>query len=134
MPFHVSLQKRGKRRWIFRKVPAVHETTVHHIKVESSLKNSLNISGGNQGKRCLSSEDNAAEPNQRQTIAVAMAAAAAAEAVAATAQAAVEIIRLTRPSLLVKEQHAAISIQTAFRGYLVKIVSFCKHLMFFSTV
>nr|GMD55073.1 protein IQ-DOMAIN 14-like [Ipomoea batatas] len=69
MPFHVSLQKRGKRRWIFRKVPAVHETTVHHIKVESSLKNSLNISGGNQGKRCLSSEDNAAEPNQRQTIA-----------------------------------------------------------------
>ncbi|XP_031117278.1 protein IQ-DOMAIN 14-like isoform X2 [Ipomoea triloba] len=123
-------EKRGKRRWIFRKVPAVHETTVHHIKVESTattrqtnlgVKNSLNLSGGNQGKRCLSSEDNAAEPNQRQTIAVAMAAAAAAaEAVAATAQAAVEIIRLTRPSLLVKEQHAAIAIQTAFRGYLAR--------------
>ncbi|XP_019195107.1 PREDICTED: protein IQ-DOMAIN 14-like [Ipomoea nil] len=108
-------KKRGKRRWIFRKLPAVHETTVHHIEVESTaattrqtisgIKNSLNIS-------CLSSED-AAEANQRQTIAVAMAA-------AATAQAAVEIIRLTRPSLLVKEQQAAIAIQTAFRGYLAR--------------
>lgn len=43
---------------------------------------------------------------------------AVAEAAVATAQAAVEVIRLTRPSIFVRD-YAAIAIQTAFRGYLV---------------
>ncbi|GMN31266.1 hypothetical protein TIFTF001_003179 [Ficus carica] len=54
---------------------------------------------------------------QRHAIAVA----AAAEAAVVTAQAAVEIVRLTRPSSFVREQYAAaIVIQTAFRGYLAR--------------
>lgn len=56
---------------------------------------------------------------QRRAIAVAAATAAAAEAAVATAQAAVEVVRLTRPNNFAKEQYAATLIQTAFRGYLV---------------
>jgi hypothetical protein len=48
-----------------------------------------------------------------------MATTAAAQAAVATAQAAVEVVRLTRPPLFVKQHFAAIAIQTAFRGYLV---------------
>lgn len=55
-------------------------------------------------------------PEQRQAIAVAVAMAAAAEA--ATAQVAVEVVR--RPSNFVREHCAAIAIQTAFKGYLVR--------------
>lgn len=57
----------------------------------------------------------------RHAIAVAAATAAAAEAAVATAQAAVEIIRLTRPSQppSSRQHFAATVIQTAFRGYLV---------------
>lgn len=47
--------------------------------------------------------------------------AAAAEAAVATAQAAMEVVRLTEPPNFAKENYAAIMIQTAFRGYLVKI-------------
>lgn len=50
---------------------------------------------------------------------MAMATTAAAQAAVATAQAAVEVVRLTRPTLFVKQHFAAIAIQTAFRGYLV---------------
>lgn len=58
----------------------------------------------------------AAAAEQRHAIAMAVATAAA-----ATAQAAVEVARLTRPSSnhYVRENYAAIVIQTAFRGYLV---------------
>ena len=59
---------------------------------------------------------------QQHAIAVAAATAAAAEAAVATAQAAVEIVRLTRPSSFVREHYAAIVIQTAFRGYLVSVI------------
>ncbi|KAK1588921.1 hypothetical protein Q3G72_028653 [Acer saccharum] len=55
---------------------------------------------------------------QTQAIAVAMATTAAAQAAVATAQAAVEAVRLTKPSFLVKKHCAAIVIQTVFRGYL----------------
>ncbi|KAL2556292.1 protein of unknown function-containing protein [Forsythia ovata] len=41
-------------------------------------------------------------------------------AMATTTQAAAKISRLTRPSILVQEQHPAIVIQTAFRGYLAR--------------
>ncbi|KAK0591446.1 hypothetical protein LWI29_001974 [Acer saccharum] len=57
---------------------------------------------------------------QRHAIAVAMATTAAAQAAVATAQAAVEAVRLTKPSFLVKKHRAAIVIQTAFRGYLAR--------------
>jgi hypothetical protein len=57
---------------------------------------------------------------------VAAATAAAADAAAVTAQAAVEIVRLTRPaSIFVRAKlWAAIAIQTAFRGYLVSVFFF----------
>lgn len=57
--------------------------------------------------------------HQQSAIAVAMATKVAAEAAVATAQAATEIIRLTRPAIQATKRHAAILIQTAFRGYLV---------------
>lgn len=62
-----------------------------------------------------------AEAEQRHAIAVAIATTAAAQAAVATAQAAVEVVRLTRPaaSIFVREHFAAIVVQTAFRGYLV---------------
>jgi len=65
-----------------------------------------------------------AAAEQRHAIAVAVAKAAAAEAAVATAQAAVQLTRITRPSNYAREQHhAAVVIQTAFRGYLVREVS-----------
>ena len=53
-----------------------------------------------------------ADAKQRQALEAAMATTAA-------AQAAVEVVRLTRPPLLAKQHFAAIAIQKAFRGYLV---------------
>lgn len=89
----LNIQKREKRRWLFR-------------------KQSQNAQQ-NEGKVI-------ADP--KHAIAVA-AATAAAEAAVATAQAAVEIIRLTRssnnPPSSNRQHNAAILIQTAFRGYLV---------------
>ncbi|RAL46348.1 hypothetical protein DM860_015341 [Cuscuta australis] len=87
-------QKPGKRRWMSRRPPE-----------KTNVPNKVAV-GRSESRR------------EKQTMAMAMATAAAAEAVAATAQAAVEMIRLTRPFLLVKEQRAATCIQTAFRGYL----------------
>lgn len=63
---------------------------------------------------------------QRHAIAVAVASAAAAEAAVVTAQAAVEVARLAR------EHHAAVVIQTAFRGYLVsREIQISSHLSLF---
>lgn len=68
---------------------------------------------------------------QRRAITVAAATAAASRAAVATAQAAVEIVRLTRPNNFAEEQYAATLIQTAFRGYLVSkphtIDKICSH-------
>ncbi|KAF8712695.1 hypothetical protein HU200_028459 [Digitaria exilis] len=72
--------------------------------------------------------------DQRHAIALAVATAATAEAAVATAQAAAEVVRLTRPGTssghhhhhhnhttsFVREHYAAVSIQTAFRGYLAR--------------
>lgn len=89
------VQKREKRRWIFRKPTSLSQ--------ESPKEKT---------------ENNVAE--QRHALDVAV---ATAEAAMATAQAAaVEVARLTRPSNDAREQQlqfAAIVIQTAFRGYLV---------------
>ncbi|KDP25216.1 hypothetical protein JCGZ_20372 [Jatropha curcas] len=99
-------KKREKRRWLFRKL------NYNHVQVQQC------------GTRTTAVEANNVSPisdaEQRHAIAVAEATAAAAEAAAATAQAAVEIVRLTRPSNFVREHWAAILIQTAFRGYLAR--------------
>lgn len=90
------MQKRGKRRWIFKK-PSNQETITQHREV-----------------RTITTTANISEAEERHDIAVAMA-----EAAVATAKAAVEAVRLSRPSTLLKRHLAAIVIQTAFRGYLV---------------
>lgn len=85
-------QRREKRRWTFRKASTSRETQ-----------------GG-------------ASAEERHAIALAVATAATAEAAVATAKAAAEVVRLARPAAsasFVRENYAAIVIQTAFRGYLV---------------
>lgn len=91
------VQKREKRRWIFRKPT--------NLSQESPKEKTENVS--------------VAAAEQRHALDVAV---ATAEAAMATAQAAaVEVARLTKPSNHAREQlqFAAIVIQTAFRGYLV---------------
>ncbi|XP_058085759.1 protein IQ-DOMAIN 17-like [Magnolia sinica] len=95
-------KKREKKRWIFRK--SSNTEPLHQ--------------GDFKGAASRVSASMAAD--QRHAIAVAVATAAAAEAAVATAQAAVEVVRLTRPSNFVREQYAAVVIQTAFRGYLAR--------------
>lgn len=99
------MQKREKRRWLFRKHN--NHAPVQQCEAHTQPRTTTPVSP------ILSAEE-------RHAIAVAAATAAAAEAAAVTAQAAVEIFRLTKPSSFVREVHgAAIVIQTAFRGYLV---------------
>lgn len=87
------LQKREKRRWIFRRSTNLHDTDTHQTPSATEHASS------------------------EAALAVAV---ATAEAAVATAQAAVEIARLpTRPSNHARYHYAAIVIQTAFRGYLV---------------
>lgn len=98
------MQKREKRRWLFRRAPS----NTHEHQREAT-----NNSAPLMNAQCLAAD-------RRHAIAVATATVAAAEAAAATAQAAVEIIRLTTPSSTsLREHNAAIVIQTCFRGYLV---------------
>lgn len=101
------MQKREKRRWLFRKPSS------HVQQCEANAR--TNTTAIAPVVPVLAAE-------HRHAIAVAAATAAAAEAAVATAQAAVEIVRLTRPSSFVREHYAAIVIQTAFRGYLVSIM------------
>lgn len=113
------MQKRGKRRWVLWK-PSLHETTIQHCEVKNKASPSPSSTSNvaNLLKTPLSANG---ESEQRRGIAVAMAVTAAAEAAVATAQAAVEIIRLTRPNfILVEQRQAAVVIQTSFRGYLVR--------------
>ncbi|RVW14853.1 hypothetical protein CK203_072205 [Vitis vinifera] len=102
-------KKREKRRWIFRK-PTTTTTTTNHVQVQECETKMISSVPTNP---ILVAE-------QRHAIAVAAATAAAAEAAVATAQAAVEIVRLTRPSSFFREHYAAVVIQTAFRGYLAR--------------
>lgn len=65
----------------------------------------------------------AEDEQNRHAYSVALATAVAAEAAVAAAQAAAEVVRLTTVSRNLgktKEEIAAIKIQTAFRGYLVR--------------
>lgn len=95
------LQKREKRRWLFRKSSSGHP--------EAKPKPETFVT-----------VDPIIVNEQRHAIAVAAATAAAAEAVVATAQAAMKIAQFTPPvPTFIKENWAAVIIQTAFRGYLV---------------
>ncbi|KAI9097484.1 hypothetical protein K1719_025255 [Acacia pycnantha] len=100
-------KKRGKRRWIFRS-PFGEETTSLHCE-ERTITSVADVT-----TRSYDAEQ------QRHAIEVAMATTAAAEAALATAQAAVEVVRLSKPSFSVREHKAAIVVQTAFRGYLAR--------------
>lgn len=102
------MQKREKRRWIFRK-HSTSETVIQHLETKKlSTKTAVSLT-----------TNQTSEAEQRRAIAVAVATTAAAEAAVATAQAAVEVVRLTTPSFFITQHKAAVLIQTAFRGYMV---------------
>ncbi|KAL8538176.1 hypothetical protein ACS0TY_000220 [Phlomoides rotata] len=102
-------QKRGTKRWIFRR----------HFPLETTIQHSAaKFCSGDENM--VRKQPKLDDSEQRKVIAVAMATTAAAEAAVKTARAAVEIIRLSKPSLLVKEDKAAVVIQTIFRGYLAR--------------
>lgn len=111
-------KKRGKRRWIFLK-PICQETTIQHKVSEFT---SSPIQNGENSAKKQAFEGRVSD--QRRAVAVAMATTAAAEAAVATAKAAVEIIRLTKPTFLLADDKelsaAALVIQTTFRGYLAR--------------
>nr|DAD18040.1 TPA_asm: hypothetical protein HUJ06_019503 [Nelumbo nucifera] len=125
-------KKREKRRWIFRK-PSTHESIIHQCEAKTAASTPTKPTSTTTAAAVPSITTTttpttmnpavsaaAAAAEQRHAIAVAVATAAAAEAAVATAQAAVEVVRLTRPSNFVREHCAAIVIQTAFRGYLAR--------------
>ncbi|KAI3444351.1 hypothetical protein Pfo_001016 [Paulownia fortunei] len=98
----VVVKKRDKRsRWLFRK------STNHENLTQQTPPNTSTAAG--------------ASDEQKHAIAMAVATAAAAEAAVATVHAAMEVARLARPSPNYSMEHyAAITIQTAFRGYLAR--------------
>ena len=104
------MQKREKRRWLFRRPSNINHVQQCEAKTKTEATSTTPV---------LNPALDIAE--QRHAIAVAAATAAAAQAAVTTAQAAVEIIRLSSrlSNTNVREHYAAIVIQTAFRGYLV---------------
>lgn len=92
----VCFQKSGKKRWIFGRYLSVEKTSQHNVSGEENLVR----------------KQPRMEGEHKHALAVAV-------ATTATAQAAVEMIRLTRPALLLKQGKAALFIQKIFRGYLV---------------
>ncbi|CAA0824714.1 Unknown protein [Striga hermonthica] len=119
-----DIKKRGKRRWIFGKnFPT--ETTIQNGVAKSAI--SLCTIGhenpvANEEPKIRDKKTNniitSFEDHQpKSAIAMAMATTAAAEAALANA---VEIIRLSKNSILARQNQAAIVIQTIFRGYLAR--------------
>ncbi|KAF9667268.1 hypothetical protein SADUNF_Sadunf15G0004800 [Salix dunnii] len=109
--------KRRKRRWIFRK-SSNQETVIHHCGVTTTADISATTNSASAANTSIGNE--AADAKQRHALEAAMATTTAAQEAVATAQAAVEVVRLTRPTLLVKQHYAAIAIQKTFRGYLAR--------------
>lgn len=105
------LQRRVKSRWLFGK-PLQNKEQNIAAKI-TNIKSHVTENAGFVTPNLVVEED------RRNAIEVAIATTAAAEAAVATAQAAVEFIRKTRPCILVNENQAAVTIQKAFRGYLV---------------
>ncbi|GFP88761.1 protein iq-domain 14 [Phtheirospermum japonicum] len=98
-------KKRGKRRWIFGKHFPI-ETTIQH----KVAKTAINLCANTNMVAKQPEMDNHSLSEQKRAIAIAEAAVVNA----------VEIIRLTKTSLLVKQHDAALVIQTFFRGYLAR--------------
>ncbi|KAK0588305.1 hypothetical protein LWI29_037661 [Acer saccharum] len=110
-------KKREKRRWLFRRTMINNEYSQQCETTKKATTN--NTSAVKNMPINIGSADH--DHHQRHAMAVAAATTAAAEAAVATAQAAVEIVRLTRPaSSYVREHYAAVVIQTSFRGYLAR--------------
>ncbi|XP_073304656.1 protein IQ-DOMAIN 18-like [Primulina huaijiensis] len=113
-----GLRGEGKRKWIFLK-PICQETTIQD-KVSEFTRCPIQNGENSAKKQALESRVH----DQRRAIAAAMATTAAAKAAVATAQAAVEIIRRTKPTFLLADTRersaAALVIQTVFRGYLAR--------------
>ncbi|CAM8980549.1 unnamed protein product [Rhodiola kirilowii] len=125
-------QRRGKRRWGLWK-SSCQETVIQCDGKNSNVVAPSSASNTKPATATLSAQMKIHEKadhsvsetvyaEQRQALAVAMASSAAAEAAVASAQAAVGLVRLTcpRPPPFVKKHYAAITIQTAFRGYLAR--------------
>ena len=79
-------------------------------------------------RRNYASSDDGGDEQNKRAIAVAAATAAVAEAAVAAAQAAAAVVRLTSsgrclPAGAKHEEWAAVRIQAAFRGYLVKLLA-----------
>ncbi|GAB2265010.1 hypothetical protein Dimus_000078 [Dionaea muscipula] len=118
-----KVKTREKPKWRFGKAASNKTMVIHH---HSAPKETIatadaasGISGGTTNST-LSASD-VIQMERRTAMAIAMATTTAAEAAVATAQAAVQFMRLTRPTMLVREEgHAAIVIQKAFRGYLAR--------------
>ncbi|PPS08624.1 hypothetical protein GOBAR_AA12020 [Gossypium barbadense] len=117
MAFFGVVQKREKRRWLFRR----GNSNINHVQQCEAKTPTPTTSTSTAAPPANNAAETALDfAEQRHAIAV-----AAAEAAVATAQAAVEIVRLSsRPSNYanVREHYhyAAIVIQTAFRGYLAR--------------
>ncbi|KAG8391993.1 hypothetical protein BUALT_Bualt01G0245400 [Buddleja alternifolia] len=100
-------QKREKRRWLFRK-PTI--TNHENVTLQPTPTPTPTPTPPNTSEE------------QKHAIAMAVATAAAAEAAVASVQAAIQVARLSRPSpnYAPMDHYAAITIQTAFRGYLAR--------------
>ncbi|KAL5831437.1 hypothetical protein ACOSQ4_016791 [Xanthoceras sorbifolium] len=111
-------KKREKRRWLFRRPNNNNERLQQCATTKTAATTNITTPAVKNMANILGAADH---HHQRHAMAVAAATTAAAEAAVATAQAAVEIVRLTRPpSSYVREHYAAIVIQTSFRGYLAR--------------
>ncbi|KAF6136240.1 hypothetical protein GIB67_001649 [Kingdonia uniflora] len=103
-------EKREKRRWIFRKPSSSQEIVIQCQQLQPKTASST--------AAIPISAATVTATEQRHNIAMAVATTAAAEAAVVKAQAAVEVLRLIRPTNFVREHGAALMIQKAFRGYL----------------
>ncbi|OVA04723.1 IQ motif [Macleaya cordata] len=112
-------KKREKRRWIFRKNSNPEPVIQQQCEPKTTAATTVASTAAAPVTNPVSAAA-AVAAEQRHAIAVAVATAAAAEAAVATAQAAVEVVRLTRPTNFARENYAAVMIQTAFRGYLAR--------------
>ncbi|KAL3653692.1 hypothetical protein CASFOL_003373 [Castilleja foliolosa] len=110
-------KKSVKRRWIFGKhFPT--ETTIQHKVAKTAIKLCTNTSGLDNMVLKQPKMDNHSLSDQKRDIAMSLSTSAAADQAAAVN--AVEILRLNKTSLLVKQQKAAVVIQAVFRRYLAR--------------
>ena len=104
------MQKKEKKRWLFRKPTTIQESVPSPPPAHLSSKQMTHVG---------SSAQPAGVSEQRSAVAAALATTAAAEV-------AIEVARRSKPPVKVnnsRHHYAATIIQTAFRGYLVSVNS-----------